>query len=574
MFSKKKSSIFVVSSCYKSIDFEFQNTFSPDTINVKWSRHKRFTDSLKFGEAPIWNKTGEGDNGYIAGRCSYKSSCTPDMRVTLHKGKKGAAFETKIYRYIIESVSEFGRAKTLANADIDFSMYADTNGSTQYLAIEMKPKQKFVLSATLNVRITFEFVKTGNSKDPDMISTFSKESNSIGYASNVTSDCDTSSTIGLVIKENQFSLAHHVQHYHDDVISPGASSVDIFKFLPNCKLIVLVFDGKWIEKSPLITKALNTFYNQIKMHFFTTVETFYVSMDKDEPALMETIQNCNLRCPAVKPHSELSSAITQHFEITKAPHMLVLSDSRIITDFNGPAAIIECLESSDVLKIVEKWLSLSKRTFSTFSLDSITTIVTTNEPPRPAKTKDITAEILREKEAVIENLVTDKAILTTSNAQLEDEVTKLNDKLVRQTSLMSAQAKKERKLTSETKLLEAERDIRGTLMKRGVRGMTGHLWRARFFQFEDNKIIYTDPKTNEIKGFISIAEIISIQKLPKDTQDKNHASFSITVPGRVFEIQARDAMHMQTWIAAVDFLLERDRKKSVLLETLNESGEA
>ena len=572
MFSKKKSSIFNVNSCYKSIDFEFQNSFSPETINIKWSRHKRFTDSLKFGEAPIWNKTGEGDNGYIAGRCNYKSNCNPDMRITLHKSKKGENFETKVYRYTIESVNEFGRASTIANAIIDFSTYADPNGNTQYLAIEMKPKQKFVLSATLNVRLTFEFVKNGNSKDADMISTFSKESESIGYSSNVTSDFENASTIGLVIDENQFSLAHHIQHYHNDVISPGASSVDIFKFLPNCKLIILIFDGKWIENSTLITKALNAFYNQIKMHFFTTIEVFYVSMDKDEQALIETIQNCNLKCPAIKPQSELSSAITQHYEITKAPHMLVLSDSRIINQFND-LSIIDCLESPDCLKMTEKWFSLSNRTYSTLSIDSFCSIATTIEPSLPSKTKDITANIIKEKEEVIVSLETDKVNLTNSNAQLEGEVSKLNDKLVRQTSLICQQVKKEKKLTRETKLLEAERDIRGTLMKRGVRGMTGHLWRARFFQFEDNKILYIDPKTNDTKGYISVPEIISILKFPKDHQDKNCASFTITVPGRVFEIQARDTNHMHTWISAVEFLVENSRNKSVIVETINGSDE-
>ena len=573
MFSKKKSSKFSVCSCYKSIDFEFQNSFSPETINIKWLRHKRFTDSLKFGEAPIWNKTGEGDNGYIAGRCSYKGNCAPDMQVTLHKGKKGTNFETKVYRYIVESVNEFGRAKTLANADLDFSNYADMDGSTQYLAIEMKPKQKFVLTATLNVRLTFEFVKTANSKDVDMISTFSKASESIGYASQVNPESDDISTIGLVIDENQFSLAHHIQHRHDDVISPGASSVDVFKFLPNCKLIILIFDGKWIEKSSLITKALNSFYNQMKMHFFTTVEIFYVSLDKDEQGLIETIQSCNLKCPAIKPQSQLSSAITQHYEITKAPHMLVLSDSRIITEFNGDVSILECLESPDNFKIAEKWISLTTRTYSTVSHESMATFVSVNES-RLSKAKDMTVDILIEKESVITSLENDKLYLSHSNAQLEDEVTKLNDKLVRQTSLMSQQVRKEKKLTKETKILEAERDIRGTLMKRGVRGMTGRLWRPRFFLYEDNKILYIDPKTNETKGFISVTEIISIQKLTKDQQDKNNSSFCITIPGRVYEVQARDNNHMQTWVSAVEFLMEnsRNRDKSVIEETVNQNN--
>ena len=545
---KKKSSKFRVCSSYKSIDFEFQNSFSPDNINVKWCRHKRYTDSLKYGDPPIWNKSGEGDNGYIAGRCNFKNQIDPEMQVTLHKGKK-TQFKTKVYRYTIESVSENGNAVTLANADIDFTIYADNDGSTQYLAIEMKPKQKFVLNATLNLRLTFEFIKTADSKDADMVSTFSKDSGSNGYS---VSELDSEMTI-----ENKFSLAHQIQHYRDDVISPGANSTDVFKFLTNSKLIILVFDGRWIEKSSKIVQALNSFYSQIKMHFSTSVEIFYVSMDKDENALLETIQGSCLKCPAIKPQSQLSSSITQHYEITKAPYMLVLTDSRIVTEMSGDVEIINALDWKEVNKVYEKWASAFSQIERTFSLDSLSV---QHVPRTASKVKDRTSEILKGRDDIIYHLESEKILLSNSNNELEDEVIKLNDKLVRQTSLIDQQVKKERKLTQESKLLEAERDIRGTMMKRGVRGMTGHFWRPRFFQYEDQKIIYIDPKTNETKGYISVQDIISIGSLPNPQQDKNNASFSITVPGRVYEMQARDHFHMQSWISAVRYLMEQPKK--------------
>ncbi|KAI6648856.1 hypothetical protein LOD99_6930 [Oopsacas minuta] len=559
---KKKSSKFTVCSSYKSIEFEFQNSFNPGNINVKWSRHKRSSDSLKYGEPPIWNKSGEGDNGFIAGQCNFKNMCDPEMQVTLHKGKKGATFDTKLYRYTIESVNELGHAKTLGSADIDFGYYADYKGSTHYLAIDMKPKQKFVIKAILNLQVTFEFIKTANAKDADMISTFSKDSESFPHTS---PDLDSASTLGLVIDQNQFSLAHQIQHYHDDVILPGASNADIFNHLPNCKLIILIFDGRWIEKSPKIVQTLNMFYNQLKMKFFTSLEVFYVSMDRDDESLIETIQNNYLKCAAVKPQSQLSNAITQHYEIIKAPHMLVLSESRVVNAINGDTAIIEYLDSTDSWKMVEKWITASDRTFSISSFDTVSCASFQSN----RRVKDLTSEILKEKEAVITCLEADKAILSSSNAQLEDEVSKLNDKLVRQTSFISDQAKNEKRLTQETKLLEAERDVRGTLMKRGVRGVTASIWRHRFFQYEDNKILYIDPKTNETKGFISVPDIISIHKFPKEHQDKNCASFTVTVPGRVFEMQARDADHMSSWINAVEVLKERCLNKPTLRDVIN-----
>ena len=547
---KKKSSKFSVKSAYKYLDFEFQNGYKPENINIKWSRHKRVTESMKYGETPIWNQTEEGDNGYVAGRCNYKDECSPTMLVTFHKGKK-EGFESKVYRYTVESVNESGRAtKVLANADIDLASYGDLKGSTHYFAIDMKPKQKFVLKAVLNVQVDFEFIKTANAKDPDMVSTWSKESESETIS---TMGIDSASTIGMFIDENVFSLAHQIQKLNDDVISPGAGSGDIFKYLPRCRLIILVFNGNWTEKSTSIVKALNSFYNKVKMHFATSLEIFYVSLDKDEQALLETIQQAFLKCPAIKPSSQLSNLITEHYGITKVPHLLVTSEDKVVEGLSGDDAILERLMTSDAKNMVDKWLEPdNKQTFS--RENSFLRIESVSKHDKARKSKEMTTELLKEKEAVIDTLEADKVLLSSSNAQLELEVSKLNDKLVRQTSLIGSQVRKERKLAYETKILEAERDIRGTLMKRGVRGPTGRFWRPRFFQFEDNKIIYIDPKTMEAKGFIEISQIISMQKMPVNQQDKNGASFAVHVPGRVFEIQARDVVHMQTWIAAAEFL--------------------
>ena len=301
---KKTSSKFRVCSCYKSIDLEFKKSFSPENINVKWSRQKISAESLKYGDPPIWKRSREGDNGYIAGRCHFENRVDPKMQVILHKAKKGTGFQTKVYRYSIESVKENGSVVTLAIADIDFTTYADIKGSTQYLAIETTPKQKFVLSATINLTLTFEFIETADSKDADMIITFSKDSDLIGHSR--TTIFESGNEFMIV---NQFSLAHQIQQYRDDVISPGASCTDVFKPLTNCKLIVLVFDARWIEKSPNIVQALNSFYSEIKMHFVTSVEMFYVSMDKDENALLETIEGNYLKMSS---HQTTISVIERH----------------------------------------------------------------------------------------------------------------------------------------------------------------------------------------------------------------------------------------------------------------------
>ena len=50
--------------------------------------------------------------------------------------------------------------------------------------------------------------------------------------------------------------------------------------------------------------------------------------------------------------------------------------------------------------------------------------------------------------------------------------------------------------------MQAEKNIRATLMKRGVSGLTGRVWRPRQFQYKDGKIEYLEKKKNEVKGCI------------------------------------------------------------------------
>ena len=561
---KKKSSKFSIKSTYKSVDFEFQNSYQPENINIRFSRHRRATDSLKYGKAPIWNRTEEGDNGCIAGHFNYKEPCGPINVVTFYKGKK-EGFESKVYRYTVESVNESGRAKVLANADIDLASYGDLKGSTHYFAIDMKPKQKFVLKAVLNVQVDFEFIKTANAKDPDMVSTWSKESESETIS---TMGIDSASTIGMFIDENVFSLAYQIQSLCDDVISPGAGSGDIFKYLPRCRLIILVFNGNWTEKSTSIVKALNSFYNKVKMQFETSLEIFHVSLDQDRQALMDDIQQEFLEFPVIKPSSKLSKAITEHYGVTKVPYFLVTSEDIVVDGLIGDEAILEVLMSSNPQKMIERWMKNSNLTSSIDINSSDEKKPNMDGKVNTQKQNNVIPEILKKKNSTIDALEETNEQLKSSIAELNRGNSQLQSRLERQTSLFNIAKRNETNLTLKNQILQAEMDIKGTLMKRGVAGPTGRFWRQRLFQCEDNKIIYFEPLKMEAKGFIEISEIVSIQKMPASQQDKNNASFTINMSGRVFEMQARDAAHMQKWIAAVKFLKEN----IILCEPIIEEG--
>ena len=514
----KKSAKFLVSSHYKKIDIQFNHSYNVNEFNIKWSRQFRTTDSINFQGSTVWNETGTDEIGSCLGQAIYRYTCKPCLKVTLHKNKKGA-FEKKLYKYSLESIGYDQKVKTFASAEIDLSEYADLSGSEHNIAIQLEPKKKYVLKAVIYLSLSFEFIRSGSSKDDDMISTWSRES--LDLDAFKPDDLDDS---GEVMDLSVNSLVHKMKELSSDVV---VRESNFFENLTNCQLIVIICNAEFTHLSPELIATTNNFYSKVKAKFGDTVELFYLSFDKDEEAFTTALNTHKLRCPAIKPFSKLHSTLSQNYDITKVPYLIVLSQDKLVGCASNFSSISAHLDNKNAERRVEKWLG-NKRVLKIASAPNLSTFSS------PSEDSAEHAETLPSEE-------------------LENKILCLREKNLSRKSRISQYMGKEVELNKRVSILQAETNLKTRLMKRG-QGFKGKIWRMREFQYEDGKIIYIDAKKNEVKGHINISKILSFDLVPKDDQDKNEASFNIVTSDRVYEMQARDYEHMTTWINAAAIL--------------------
>ena len=512
---KKKSTKFLVTASYKYIDLEFSDNYAPEDINIKWWRQLRATDSLKLGESPVWNKTRFGENGFIAGNANFRFECKPTLKVTLHRSKK-SLFERKVYRFAIESIRTNGKVKVLALTEIDLSQYADATGETQYIALSLEPKKKYVLKAVINMSLNFEILRMGDSKDVDMISTWSRQSSNIDVYPSGDLEINDSFEGDSLFDLSVESIIGRVQEMKSDLLVQTGDMEGFMAQLSQCKLIIVIFNSSAHEDSVRIASSVNEFYPKVKSKFGDKLELFYIPLNKkqtpsDHPQLV---------CPMVTPLSQLHDNITQEFEVEKAPSLIVLSQDRMVVCSSDSIAIQKHLSVENCEMSIEKWL----------------------EPPVP---------LLSPVKQTIDSA--DRCCQSLPSTELENKISCLRKKSLRRTSMFSIMETPIGKFKSIS-TTQAETNVKATLMKRGVSGITGRMWRIRQFQYQKGKIIYSDPKKNEVKGHIDLCEVNFFDVLPADKQDKNNGSFNIVTRDRVFEMQARDNEHMTLWIEAATTL--------------------
>ena len=384
------------------------------------------------------------------------------------------------------------------------SEYADLSGSEHNIAIQLEPKKKYVLKAVIYLSLSFEFIRSGSSKDDDMISTWSRES--LDLDAFKPDDLDDS---GEVMDLSVNSLVHKMKELSSDIV---VREPNFFENLTNCQLIVIICNAEFTHLSPELIATTNNFYSKVKAKFGDTVELFYLSFDKDEEAFTTALNTHKLRCPAIKPFSKLHSTLSQSYDITKVPYLIVLSQDKLVGCASDIQSISVNLDPKTADKKVKKWI------------ESVPERNSTNE----------------------------------RNRELETKVSSLRERNLRNKSTIGHLSQKKKEWFERISILKAERNIKGILLKKGVVGLTKSVWRPRQFQHQNGKIVYIDPKNNETKGAIPLSEIIFFDVLPMNRQGKYESNFNIVTMERVYEMQARDKQHMDTWIEAALTLKQID----------------
>ncbi|XP_068748037.1 uncharacterized protein [Montipora capricornis] len=94
--------------------------------------------------------------------------------------------------------------------------------------------------------------------------------------------------------------------------------------------------------------------------------------------------------------------------------------------------------------------------------------------------------------------------------------------------------------------------ISGMLWKRGVLGLTGRMWRHRWFTASNDGRLYY---YNAIpRGFIDIKNITEVQDWPSSAGYCKKSCFNVVTPKRTFEIRAKDEEEKERWLNALDHL--------------------
>eukprot|EP01137_Pigoraptor_chileana_P033342 Opistho-2@24069 len=164
-------------------------------------------------------------------------------------------------------------------------------------------------------------------------------------------------------------------------------------------------------------------------------------------------------------------------------------------------------------------------------------------------------------------------------AELEDQVLHLQSTIARlhaTVSVVSMELEKtkggEMQLELERREAVARMDLKGWLYKRGDRGPI-KLWKRRWFATDlgGRLYYYGTHRGSEPYGYIDIDKITGINIVPDAEQDKNHATFIVSVPGREYFLQAHDAEAMNKWIESLDFVRKLRMESQKFVDTQRQS---
>ena len=308
----------------------------------------------------------------------------------------------------------------------------------------------------------------------------------------------------------EMKLIEEIRLCQDDIIVPGNYDFDLYS---NINFIVFIFNP------PLpIAQRLNALYPQIRLHFKNSIEMLHVSMDTLEFG-EELLEHAN---PIVKSNSNLAAKLIQRYNVLLENPCIVGVSVRP----GGEAATVYSSNSvSDLIQgnfqqVLEQWLEN----------ESCNTLSTLNTNFRNKIKLDVQASCL---------------MLKTDVASPEKGYS----------DLICKQSEAEKLGIEVPHILKAQLDIRQTLFKRGVSGLTGKWWRLRLFDYQkDGKIVYIDTNNNEVKGYIDLFDVIKFEKVPEKQQEKNKPCFNIITLERVYELKAWNVAQMDKWINAATIL--------------------
>uniref|UniRef100_A0A224XAX8 Putative ca2+-binding actin-bundling protein n=1 Tax=Panstrongylus lignarius TaxID=156445 RepID=A0A224XAX8_9HEMI len=157
----KRAAKFQFTVSYHQITLETTPKWKPTKLSIVWTRRGRRVVS----SSQLWEPTMKDPN------LGYAIWPVPDNRevtVTLFKDPRTHELEDKSWTFILEEVSNIGKRRQLASANVNMRKYASVDSSQHQLNLVLKPISKKIHSASLECTLSSVFLREGKATDEDM----------------------------------------------------------------------------------------------------------------------------------------------------------------------------------------------------------------------------------------------------------------------------------------------------------------------------------------------------------------------------------------------------------------------
>ncbi|CAB4002362.1 Hypothetical predicted protein [Paramuricea clavata] len=553
---------------YEYLEVKSQEDWKPTELNILWFRGHRTKSSIK----PSWVVQ-------IPNTVTKTSTCTArwnppysvDLIVTLYKDTAGSTFKKKDYMFVMEDICGAKRKK-LAIFPCNIAAYVSMDGDTHDLELEFKSLSKKITSAKCGLKIKCEFIKEGSAIDDDMQSNFShmseaEEFSRMSELAEVSDEDDYDYGYDDIPEEaSELEPSEDVESWPEvdfkrtDQTEPSADqNATKAKSKPWTKFVADMNSFEWLRNPLSSSTKKKRIAEQLKEN----------AEGEQQPSTKHT-DEYDLPEPQDKQLIKVNSMDSlDRGDVTPDDDDDIIDESDdFLEEHRDSTGSLTSLPTRNGLRssIKETFKNVTSKTSSKLNL-----LNTSDEECKELEAK------LQEKNSQIWNLEKDNKSLARDNRELVIENNKLQDTvfslqkqreemqteigelqiLVEDLKIRLSESEAEHKqLKKEEQELLAKMNLRGWLCKRGVKGITGHQWRRRWFATDESgKLYYYKQNSNSSpQGFIDLDMIIEVQDQAEDKQDKNKASFNVVVNKRKYELMARDTEEKQKWINALDYL--------------------
>ncbi|RZF33164.1 hypothetical protein LSTR_LSTR004850 [Laodelphax striatellus] len=157
----KRAAKFQFTASYHQITLETTSKWKPSKLSVVWTRRSRRVVSEPLAWEPLMSEP-------LKGVAVWPVPENKQVSVTLFKDPRSHQLEDKEWTFLIEDVSNTGKRRQLAAANINMKKYASVDSNRFEINLELKPTTKKITSCSLECTMSCVLLREGKATDEDM----------------------------------------------------------------------------------------------------------------------------------------------------------------------------------------------------------------------------------------------------------------------------------------------------------------------------------------------------------------------------------------------------------------------